>query len=112
MVLRALADADIEHGRYPSPAADVCVSFLLRETRFMEALEVSQDITIFFFFPRVWDLKNCLLHTAQVHEKHSYAVSASGRSELALPHFETRRALIVAHASIPTISKDSFRTVA
>ena len=41
LVLKALADADIQNGRYPSPAVDVCVAFLLRETRFMEALEVS-----------------------------------------------------------------------
>jgi hypothetical protein len=43
MVLRALAEADIAHSRCPAPAVDVCVAFLLRETKFVEAIEVRRN---------------------------------------------------------------------
>lgn len=41
LVLRDLAMADIELGRISSAAVDLCVAFLLRGTKFVEAMEVT-----------------------------------------------------------------------
>lgn len=39
-MLRDLAMADAEQGRAGSPATDLCVAFLLRTSKYIEAMEV------------------------------------------------------------------------
>ena len=41
LVLRSLADRDISRGAFPSAAVDLVVMFLLRETKYVDAMEVS-----------------------------------------------------------------------
>ena len=41
LVLRSLADRDISRGAFPSAAVDLAVMFLLRETKYVDAMEVS-----------------------------------------------------------------------
>lgn len=49
LVLRSLADRDISRGAFPSAAVDLAVMFLLRETKYVDAMEVS--IMLLFLLP-------------------------------------------------------------
>jgi hypothetical protein len=116
-LLRDLSTEEMSRFAVPAPAVDLCVSFLLRRAKFVEAMEVgstSASGPTFHFLLFIYKL--LLVFLKQVHERQAALVSSTYYTsqdpqlvQELLQTVETRRTLIEAHASIPTIPDSNFQ---